>query len=182
MKRENVNGIGIAVVLTLLAAAFPQNLRGQGYVFFDGGGGGPAQAGSGGIESGRFFPRENPRYLLGGAFSVIGNGYTEQPTTPFFKTNVRNEEELSVAGGIRLARGVYVVGTGGIADRSRRDYLVAGSNSDLLGEYDGTVRGCGSGQLRFVYKRVMFGVGYHSRRGMVAGVGFTFSSLRPGRK
>ncbi|MGE5327172.1 MAG: hypothetical protein ACM3NO_09050, partial [Deltaproteobacteria bacterium] len=125
---------------------------------------------------------DNPRFLLGGAFSVMNNGYPEQQVTPFLKTNVRDEQELSLVGGIRLARGVYAVGSGGLSDRSRRDYFVLGGNKDLLGEYEGTLRGVGSGQLRFVYRRFMFGFGCHSRRGIVAGVGFTFSRLLPGRK
>ena len=95
---------------------------------------------------------------------------------------VGDEQELSLVGGYRLARGIYAVGTGGMSDRSRRDYLTVAGSKDLLGEYGGTLRGCGSGQLRFVYKRVMLGVGYHSRRGIIFGFGFTFSRLLPGRR
>lgn len=170
--------VGIAALLVLM----PSNGYGQGYVFFNGGGGGPAHAGSGGFEFGKIFPKENPRFLLGGAFSVTNNGYPLPQFTPFLKTDVRDEQELALVGGIRLARGIYAVGTGGMSDRSRKDYLVLGGNKDLLGEYGGTLRGVGSGQLRFVYRRFMLGVGYHSRRGLVAGVGFTFSRLLPGRK
>jgi hypothetical protein len=171
---------------TIVMAAFlvlsPLSADGQGYVFFNGGGGGPAHAGSGGFESGVFFPRENPRYLIGGAFSVTNNGYPEQPYSPFIQTHVRDEQELSLAGGIRLARGVYAVGTGGFSDRARRDYLNTNTGQHFLEEYEGTVRGCGSGQLRFVYRKFMFGVGYHSRRGVIVGMGFTFSRLLPRRR
>ncbi len=171
----------IAGMAALLALS-PMDAHGQGYVFFNGGGGGPAHAGSGGVESGAFLPKSNPRFLVGGAFSVTNNGYPEQQITPFLQTHVRDEQELSLVAGIRLARGVYAVGTGGMSDRARRDYFTVSGNKDLLGEYGGTIRGVGSGQLRFVYKRAMFGVGYHSRRGIIVGFGFTFSRLRPGRK
>jgi hypothetical protein len=182
MQREHFSRIAFAALLSFLGAAMPHDLRAQGYVFFNGGGGGPAHAGSGGFEAGKFFPRDNPRFLLGGAFSVMNNGYPEQTYSPFFQTHVRDEQELSLAGGIRLARGVYAVGTGGLSSRDHRDYLNTNTGQHLIEEYSGTIRGCGSGQLRFVFKRFMLGVGYHSRRGVVAGIGFTFSGLRPGRR
>ncbi len=165
-----------------LAFLIPANTFAQAYLFFDGGGGGPAHAGSGGIDSGVFFPRENPRFLAGGAFSVTNNGYPEQPYSPFLHTHVRDEQELSLVGGIRLVRGVYAIGTGGLTDRARRDYLTTNTGQHFLEEYDGTVRGCGSGQLRFVFRKFIFGVGYHSRRGIMVGAGFTFSRLKPSPK
>ncbi len=169
----------LMVGLTFLIPSFA---LGQGYVFFNGGGGGAAHAGSGGFDSGVFFPKENPRFLVGGAWSVTNNGYREQPYSPFLQTRVRDEQELSLVGGIRLVRGVYAVGTGGLTDRSRRDYLTTNTGQHFLEEYSGTVRGCGSGQLRFVFRKFLFGVGYHSRRGVIIGAGFTFSRLLPHRK
>ena len=85
MQRENLIRLALAALLSFIGAALPQNLRAQGYVFFSGGGGGPAHAGSGGFEAGKFFPRDNPRFLLGGAFSVMNNGYPE-PQYPSFIT------------------------------------------------------------------------------------------------
>jgi hypothetical protein len=182
MQRKRFSQIAFVALLSFIGAARPQDLAAQGYVFFNGAGGGAAHAGGGGFEAGKIFPRDNPRFLLGGAFSVINNGYPEQQVTPFIQTHVRDEQEIALAGGIRLARGVYAVGTGGITARDHRDYLTTNTGRQFIEDYSGTVRGCGSGQLRFVYRKFMFGVGYHSRRGVVVGVGFTFSPLRPGRK
>jgi hypothetical protein len=172
-------------MLTLVLAAagilFPQSLGAQGYVMFNGGNGGASHAASGGFEMGKFFPKENPRFLLGGDFSVAGNGYPGE-RAQFFQSDIRNEQQIGVVAGIRLVKGLYAVGTGGMSSRSERDYLVANGKRVLLAELPGTVHGSGSGQIRFVYRRLIFGAGYHSRRGLVVGVGFTFSGFTHSRE
>ena len=162
--------------------ALPQDLMAQGYVMFSGGGGGgAAHAASGGVEFGKLFPRENPRFLLGGDLSVATNGYPAE-RSEFFQTDVRNEQQIGAVAGLRVVRGVYLVGTGGLSERAERDYMIVNGKRILLAEVPGKTYGSGSGQLRFVYKRFVFGVGYHSRRGVVVGLGFTFSKAgRPRR-
>ena len=171
----------MSVTLVVLGTAFAQLLCAQGYVMFNGGAGGAAHATSGGIEAGKFFPRENPRFLLGGDFSVAGNGHPGE-RLPNFETDIRNEQQIGAVVGVRLVRYLYLVGTGGVSSRSERDYVVANGKRTFVAEVIGRVYGSGSGQLRFVYKRFIVGVGYHSRRGLVFGVGFTFSNLLSNRK
>lgn len=181
MRKPIVSPRLMTLVLAAAGILFPPSLGAQGYVMFNGGNGGASHAASGGFEMGKFFPKENPRFLLGGDFSVAGNGYPGV-RDPFFQTDIRNEEQIGGAAGIRLAKGLYLVGTGGVSSRSERDYMVANGKRVLLAELPGTLYGSGSGQIRFVYKRLIFGAGYHSRRGLVVGMGFTFSSLVPKRK
>jgi hypothetical protein len=179
--QKQLNGqVLMAVLLATLTLVCPAVMRAQGYVMFNAGHGGGSHALSGGVESGKFFPRENPRFLLGGAFSATGNGYTSEKTT-YFQSDICNEQELDVAAGLRLVKGVYLVGTGGMSARAERDYIVANGEKILLAELPGTLYGSGSGGFRLVYRRFMVGVGYHSRRGVVFGFGFTFSGLRRAR-
>jgi hypothetical protein len=168
-------------LVATLGAGFPQPARAQGYVMFNGGNGGASHAVSGGFEMGKFFPKKDPRFLLGGDFSVAGNGYPGE-RSQFFQSDIRNEQQIGVVAGIRLAKGFYAVGTGGASSRDERDYLVANGKRILLAQVPGKVHGSGSGQVRFVYKRLIFGAGYHSRRGLVVGVGFTFSGFTPRRE
>jgi hypothetical protein len=180
MLKERLCPTIFAALFSIQGLVFPQDLAGQGYVMFNAGDGGASRAWSGGVESGKFFPRENPRFLLGADFSATGNGYTSEKTT-FFQSNICNEQQLGVAAGLRLAKGVYVVGTGGFSARAERDYMIVNGRKILLAELPGTTYGSGSGGFRFVYKRFIAGVGYHSRRGVVFGFGFTFSNLARSR-
>jgi hypothetical protein len=176
MRNHLAVSLRIALVLAFLGLTCAEDLRAQSYVMFNAGNGGRSHASSGGVEFGKFFPRENPRFLLGAEFSATGNGYTSEKTT-YFQSNICNEQQLAVAAGWRLFKGVYAVGTGGMSARAERDYMIVNGKKILLAEMPGTLYGSGSGQLRFVYKRFVAGAGYHSRRGVVFGFGFTFSSL-----
>lgn len=178
MRNQLAVSMRLAFLLASLGLACAEDLRAQGYVMFNAGNGGASQAASGGVESGKFFPRENPRFLLGADFSAAGNGYVSVKTTDF-QSNVCNEQQLGVVAGVRLFKGVYAVGTGGMSARAERDYMIVNGKKILLAEMPGTLYGSGSGQLRFVYKRFILGAGYHSRRGLVFGFGFTFSRLAP---
>jgi hypothetical protein len=180
VENESVCRILFSVVLAMLAAAFPQALCAQGYVMFSGGTGGSAHAISAGIEAGKFFPRNNPRFLLGGEFSVAVNGHPGE-RLPYFQTDIRNEQQIGAVAGLRLVQHLYLVGTGGVSSRAEKDYIVANGKRTLIAEIQGTVYGSGSGQFRFVYKRFIVGLGYHSRRGLVFGFGFTFASLSSGQ-
>jgi hypothetical protein len=170
----------MSVTLVVLGTAFAQLLCAQGYVMFNGGAGGAAHATSGGIEAGKFFPRNNPRFLLGGDFSVAGNGHPGE-RLPNFETDIRNEQQIGAVAGLRLIQHLYLVGTGGVSSRAERDYFVANGKRTLIAEIQGAVYGSGSGQFRFVYKRFIVGVGYHSRRGLVFGIGYIFGSLHGDR-
>jgi hypothetical protein len=180
MGNEFVSRILFSVVLAMLGAGFPNALCAQGYMMLNGGVGGAAHGPSAGIEAGKFFPRNNPRFLLGGDFSVAVNGHPGE-RLPGFQTDIRNEQQIGAVAGFRLVRNLYLVGTGGLSSRAEKDYFVANGKRIFITELKGKVYGSGSGQLRFVYKRFILGVGYHSRRGLVVGVGFTLSNLSSSR-
>lgn len=166
----------LSVVLAALGTALPKVLRAQGYVMINGGVGGAAHAPSGGIEAGKFFPRNNPRFLLGGDFSVAVNGHPGE-RLPGFESDIRNEQQIGAVAGLRLVKHLYLVGTGGVSSRAEKYYFVGNGKRTFITELPGRIYGSGSGQFRLVYKRFIIGVGYHFRRGLVVGVGFTFSNL-----
>lgn len=186
MHSPIVNRKMLSIVLASAGFIFPQALMAQGYLMINGGNGGALHSGSFGVEAGAFFPEKDPRFLLGGDFSSIDRGYFEYVPGPN-GTRIPHEIESGAVGGIRMLRGVYLVGTGGVSWHSEQEFVAPDGESYWFGE--GTligekrkVYGSGSGQVRFVYRRLIFGAGYHSRRGVVVGVGFTFSGLAPGRK
>lgn len=186
MHSPIVNRKMLSIVLASAGIIFPQALMAQGYFMLIGGNHGALNSGSFGIEAGTFFPRKDPRFFLGGDFSTIGKGYLDYLRGPN-GTRIPDENEFGAVAGIRMLRGVYLVGTAGVSWHSEQEFLPPNGGSLWFGE--GTligekrkVYGSGSGQLRFVFKRMILGAGYHSRRGVVVGVGFTFSGLAPGRK
>jgi hypothetical protein len=181
MGNEIVNRLMFSAILAMLGIAFPKALCAQGYVMLSGGTGGAARAASAGIEVGKFFPRNNPRFLMGGDFSVAVNGHPGE-RLPDFQTDIRNEQQIGAVAGFCLVNNLFLVGTGGFSEQAERDYFVANGKRIFITELKGKVYGSGSGQLRFIYKRFILGAGYHSRRGVVVGLGFTFSNLSSSRR
>lgn len=162
-------------LLLVLGICSPARLPAQGYMFFTGGGGGgSAGAGSFGVEGGKILARGDGKFFLGGSLGVAFNGRSGGRTGAFLETRIRNEQELYGAAGIRLQRRLYLVGTAGLADQSARDIIRVPGAPKVVEEYPLNTFVTGSGQLRFVFKRVVLGAGYHSRRGLIAGLGFTF--------
>ena len=180
MLKEFASRVLFFAMLVGLGVTCPDTLLAQGYVMFSGGTGGATHATSAGIEGGKFFPRNNPRFLLGGDFSVAVNGHPGE-RLPYFQTDIRNEQQIGAVAGLRLVQHLYLVGTGGVSSQAEKDYIVANGKRTLIAEIQGTVYGSGSGQFRFVYKRFIVGVGYHSRRGLVFGIGYIFGSLHGDR-
>lgn len=121
------------------------------------------------------FPKDDPKYLLGGSLSVAFNGRREERIGPFIESKIRNEQEVYGAGGFRLVKDLFLVGTAGIASQSEKKDVIRAP-----GEPKGVIEVplhnflSASGQVRYVRKRIMVGLGYHSRRGVFAGLGFVF--------
>lgn len=108
------------------------------------------------------------------------NGYPGE-RLPYFQTDIRNEQQIGAVAGFRLVKNLFLVGAGGFSERAEKDYFVANGKRIFITELKGKVYGSGSGQLRFVYKRLILGIGFHSRRGLVFGIGWIFSDLHEGR-
>lgn len=170
MKRHKF----ILSFVTLTGFLFSSNVYAQGYLFVTGGGGGAAKAGSVDFEGGKILSSGNGRYLLGGSLSVAFNGRPGERFGEFFESDIRHEQEINGTAGIRQVRNLYLVSTAGLNDQFEKDFLVAQGRRLLIAELPREVYFSSSGQLRYVLKRFMIGGGYHSRRGIIAGLGFTF--------
>lgn len=145
------------------------------YFFGNGGGGGKADGGSIGGEIGGIWPKDAPKYLLGLGLSQT-NSEKSEPAT-FILDKVRsNEYEFYGAAGLGLTKGFFITGTGGVTETCEGTVL-KGDDPSSCADYDGNdvkYKFTGSGQLRFVHKQLMLGIGYHSRRGIIGGIGISF--------
>ncbi len=146
----------------------------QGYLFISGGGAGSAKAGSVGVEAGKMFPRRDPQYLLGGSFSVALNGSAGASVPPVFESKIRHEQEINGVAGFRFARGLFFVGTAGVSSQTEKDVFHFPGQPQEVDQIPLHTFFSGSGQFRYIHKKLMVGVGYHSRRGIIGGFGFTF--------
>ena len=164
----------VFTALTLTASTGSHIAYCQGYVFFSGGGGGPARAENVGVEGGKIFTEKKYPYLLGGSLSVAFNGRKGENIGTFLETSIRNEQEINGAAGLRLVKGLFIVGTAGLSVQSEKDVINVPGTPTVIEEVPLNKYFSASGQLRYVYKRFMFGAGYHSRRGVLAGLGFAF--------
>ncbi len=146
----------------------------QRYFFLNGGGGGAAQAGSVGGEAGKMFPSPDPKYLLGGSFSVAFNGRNGGNLGPAFQIHIRDEQQINAVAGVRLVKHLFLVGLLGVAAQSERDVITPVGQPQVIEEAPLHTYLSGAAQFRYVRKRAMVGVGYDSRRGVVGGLGLTF--------
>jgi hypothetical protein len=145
------------------------------YVYGNGGGGGEAKAPSIGGEFGVIWPKGDQKYLAGMGFSYADTEKSEPGT--FLLDKVRaNEVEIYGAAGLNLTKGFFITGTAGVTETCE-GYVFKGespSNCTSMDGVDKKNKFTGSGQLRFINNRLMLGIGYHNRRGVVGGIGLNF--------
>jgi hypothetical protein len=145
------------------------------YIFGNGGTGGEADAASIGGEFGVIWPKDNQAYLLGMGFSWTDTEKSERATILLDKVRA-NELEWYGAVGLKLTSGFFITGTAGVTETCE-GLVFKGESPSNCTSMDGTDTKnifTWSGQLRYIYQRLMLGVGYHNRRGILAGIGFNF--------
>lgn len=158
------------------------NVYGGGYFLLTAGGGGEANAVNIGGEAGYMWRI----FLLGMGISVtlpdsdwekIDSDYDED--FEYVDDSGRYEKkedelELYIAGGVRVLKDFFVVATAGYSIQAiAKKNCVPGLCIEWSPEFEKEYFTY-SGQLRYVYKRLIIGGGYHNRRGIVGRIGITF--------
>ena len=175
MRRHIAVLVCIVLVGFVHAGAYAGGI--DGYVFGNGGSGGKADAASGGIEGGLLLPREDSKlgYLLGVGLSGIDRA--DNDDRGIWSTEYSDEWEGYFAFGVRpVIKNLYLVGSVGGSIREVSDTFnykgtkIEGFESDEENEFHFTT----SGQVRYVWKHLMVGAGYHNRRGVIGGIGFVW--------
>ncbi len=166
----------LATAVVLMTAG---RTEATGYLLFTGGGGGSADAHSVGLEGGW----KLPGYSLGlGVAAVASDEVTGQGSihsgqgTVIGQWTQERGEELEVHGtlGVALVGQWSLVGSAGIAERLTTTTWHTSSGSFEFEPDETEYRFAYGLYLQTVSRRLMLRAGYHNRRGIVAGVGFTF--------
>ena len=160
------------ILPALLFLLFPMISHGAGYVIANYGSGGDVDGPSYGLEMGGIFL--SPYHPQGGAFSVglgisIADTDEDPPDVPAKEYNDGNEQEVHAAFGAEITPAFFgVAGIGYASQDIVKPDGVGGKDSDtdtnvtwMLG-------------VRYVMEWFNIGVGYHNRRGVLAGFGVAF--------
>ena len=141
-----------------------------GYVFGNGGDGGEADGASGGLEGGLLLKQDAKIGWLGG----LGLSATDREE-PDDNREYTEEWEGYFAFGIRpMIKNLYLVGTVGGSARDSSETLHIGGEVLEDMEQESEINFTTSGQVRYVWKHLMVGAGYHNRRGVIGGIGFAW--------
>jgi hypothetical protein len=142
------------------------------YLFGNVGGGDNISYGG---DLGVIWPGENPKYLLGIGASTGANSETKRATIYLDKVK-SSDLEIYGAFGYGFLKNLFIVGTAG-ATEVCEGIAIKGDDASSCASYEDNkteYRFSGSGQLRYVYKHLIIGAGYHNRRGIIGGIGFMF--------
>lgn len=162
----------LILLVIIFSFIVSKNANAGVYIFGTVGSGGEVDAASYGGEIGAIWPKDEPKYLLGVGASNAESGEREPYSVVLDK--VRDDElEIYGAAGIGLVKSFFIVGTAG-ASFVTECLAFKGMDCSGMDDADEEVKFAVSGQLRFVYKNLMIGAGYHNRRGIIGGIGFAF--------
>ncbi|HPI91655.1 MAG TPA: hypothetical protein PLT09_00170 [Deltaproteobacteria bacterium] len=161
------------IIFSALVLLFiPLVSHGAGYVLADYGSGGEVDGPSYGLEMGGIFL--SPYHPNGGAFSVglgisIADTDENPPASPTRKYNDGNEQEVHATLGAEITPAFF--GVAGIGYASQ-DVVKPGTVSEKDSDTENHVSWMLG--MRYVVEWFNLGVGYHSRRGVMAGFGVAF--------
>ncbi|MCU0575864.1 MAG: hypothetical protein MUD15_03445 [Desulfobacterota bacterium] len=152
----------------------PSFSHGAGYVQVNCGSGGEVDGISYGLEMGGIFL--SPYHPNGGAFSMglgisIADTDEDPPAAPLKKYNDGNEQEIYASFGAEITPAFF--GVAGIGYASQ-DIVKPGTGLDNIKETDTETNASWLFGMRYVVEWFNIGVGYHSRRGIMAGIGVAF--------
>jgi hypothetical protein len=170
-------------MLVVLLALVPMISHGAGYIIGDFGTGGEIHGPSYGIELGGIFL--SPLHPRGGAFSV-GMGVSvadtdDDPTSTetILQTTSRkdlndgNETEVHATFGAEIVPALFgIVGIGYSSQDITVTGVATGQRYKIDTKTDNNVTGLFG--IRYVRQWMNLGVGYHTRRGIMASIGFAF--------
>ncbi len=177
----------LLIALAFLLVLVPTLCRAEGYVMVNYGIGGDIDEPSLGVEMGGiFFSHLHPE---GGAVSFglgVSIADTDEdipsavlPPVPapayeqFTEYNDGNEQEVYVSVGAEMIPALFAVGGVGYASQ---DTVVVGRSADQFYEVDSESDNNVTWMLgmRYIIQGLNVGLGYHSRRGILAGIGVAF--------
>ena len=175
-------------ILFVVFICLPLNASASGYVLGTYGSGGEIDESSFGVEMGAIFL--SYIHPTGGAFSLglgisVANSDENPPslTYPLLPGtravwskdyNDGNEQEIYISLGAEIVPSLFLVVGGGF---SRQDKVnIIGTSSGQMCEASDTTEHHGTFSLQFRYaiEGITFGLGYHTRRGVIAGLGVAF--------
>lgn len=170
-------------LLVVLLAFVPMVSYGAGYIIGDFGTGGKVDGPSYGIELGGIFL--SPLHPRGGAFSAgIGvsiadtdddptSNETLLPTTSRKNLNDGNETEIHATFGAEIVPALFGIAGIGYSSQDITETGVAGGQRYKIGsKTDNNITGLFG--IRYVRQWMNLGVGYHTRRGIMASIGLAF--------
>lgn len=157
---------------SLFVLFLPALSHGAGYVLGNFGVGGEVDSPSYGLELGAIFL--SPYHPTGGAYSVglgisIADSDEDPPDAPTKEYNDGNEQEVCAVFGAEISPAFFGVAGVGYASQ---DIVKPGTTTDRETETDTNVTWMLG--ARYVVEWFNFGVGYHSRRGVMASLGVAF--------
>jgi len=178
----------LLAIACIIATLISHPALAGGYVMIDGGYGGEHDSGSFGVEVGAIKKAsENHRWLIGGEFSMIFIDENPPDYLDYaiphgdYRTldkDYYDGEEFELCGkvGFEVIKKLFIIG--GIGGSWNKKVTI--NQSNVTGWYyidkeetDANVTGMG--ELRYISDNgFAIGAGYHSRRGVVVGVGFAF--------
>lgn len=160
------------ILSALVFLLFPVISHGAGYVLANYGSGGEVDGPSYGLEMGGIFL--SPYHPNGGALSVglgisIADTDEDPPAMPTKEYNDGNEQEVHVSFGGEITPAFFGVAGIGYASQDIVKPDGAGGKDSDTDNYVSWMLG-----MRYVIEWFNFGVGYHNRRGVMAGFGVAF--------
>lgn len=156
----------------LVLLVLPAISHGAGYVLATYGSGGEVDGPSYGLEMGGIFL--SPYHPQGGALSLglgisVADTDEDPPAIPTRTYNDGNEQEVYASFGAEITPAFF--GVAGIGHASQ-DIVKPGTASDREKDTDSNVTYMLG--VRYAMQWFNIGVGYHSRRGVMAGLGVAF--------
>lgn len=160
------------ILSVFLVLTVPAVCNAAGYVFATFGNGGEVDSPSYGLELGGIFL--SPYHPTGGAFSLgvgvsVADSDENPPAVPDKKYNDGSEQEVFASAGVEIVPALF--GVAGVG-YSSQDVVKPSDTASRESDTDKHVTA--SLGVRYVVKNLAFGVGFHSRRGIMAGVGVAF--------
>ena len=159
------------------------NARAGGYLLLNVANSSELNGTSFGGEAGILWPRDTPKYMLGIGVSLkevdrtpryTGGGHWQTARSPWDEVDYYGE--VYAAAGFGVGAGFFLTGTVGLTERCKGDVHQGESASQCVSvEGNDTQYGAsGSAQLRYIYKHLMVGAGYHINRGAIGLIGVIF--------
>jgi len=161
-----------AIIGVMLVVIMPLVCEAAGYVFVTYGNGGEMDSPSYGLELGAIFL--SPYHPTGGAFSAgigvcVADSDEDPPAVPERKYNDGAEQEVFASAGAEIVPALFgVAGVGYSTQDVVKPSDISAKNTETESYVTGMIG------IRYVVGNFALGLGFHTRRGVMAGFGAAF--------